>query len=74
MFNNAKVCLLCGSKMSCWDKKCKKGNERRGFRHQKSADPKSGSSLRFGFNNYCGDYKTKRGIYFRKHLLMKSNF
>lgn len=34
---------------------------------------KSGSSLRFGFNNYCGDYKTKRGIYFRKHLLMKSN-
>ena len=34
MFNNAKVCLLCGSKMPCWDKKCKKGNERRGFRHQ----------------------------------------
>lgn len=34
---------------------------------------KSGSSPRFGFNNYCGDYKTKRGIYFRKHLLMKSN-
>lgn len=34
MFNNAKVCLLCGSKMPYWDKKCKKGNERRGFRHQ----------------------------------------
>lgn len=34
MFNNAKVCLLCGSKMSCWDKKCKNGNEGRGFRHQ----------------------------------------
>ena len=35
MFNNAKVCLLCGSKMPCWDKKCKKGNERRGFRGQR---------------------------------------
>ena len=34
---------------------------------------KSGSSPQFGFNNFCGDYKTKRGIYFRKHLLMKSN-
>lgn len=67
MFNNAKVCLLCGSKMPCWDKKCKKGNERRGFRHQiRQQSP-------IGFNNYCGDYKTKRGIYFRKHLLMKSN-
>ena len=34
---------------------------------------KSGSSPQFGFNNFCGDYKTKRDIYFCKHLLMKSN-
>ena len=67
MFNNAKVCLLCGSKMPCWIKNVKRETK------DVVSVTKSGSSLRFGFNNYCGDYKTKRGIYFRKHLLIKSN-
>lgn len=31
MFNNAKVCLLCGSKMPCWDKKCKKRKRKTWF-------------------------------------------
>ena len=52
MFNNAKVCLLCGSKMPCWDKKCKKGNERRGFRHQIRGQRKSTGGV-FYFIVFC---------------------